>query len=218
MCGDVAIGASTVLHAMCAPINGTCVATCSSLSPCLRRFVPRTCSLTPVWRLTSCLVLLQLYSILLLQLLPSDGFLILHLCTLLPVFQACRKRVGHSSTHIHMSVVYTSLFTSSLITIPSRVFSIVRTLFSQHHAAGTCHTSSCIAPLWSSFLWVHGVRSFMWAARQGVPRRVHCAVWSCLTFLLNFNSSRFFGYLCLSKVFLGDLHTGAEKCERGVLL
>ena len=141
----------------------------------LRRFVPRTCSLTPVWRLTSCLVLLQLCSILLLPLLPSDGFLILHLCTLLSVFQACRKRVGHSlsaeswtcliETHPHVRcvhfVVYVQLDHCSISCISN-----VRILFSQHHSAGTCHTSSCTAPLWSSFLWV---RSFLWAARQGVP-------------------------------------------------
>ena len=46
--------------------------------------------------LTSCLLVLHLHSILVLHFLQSGRFLILHLCTLLQVSQACRKGFGDS--------------------------------------------------------------------------------------------------------------------------
>ena len=88
-------------------LDGTCVASCS-FSFLLRRSVPGSSSHTPVGRcqfffticllllLTFRLLLLQLHSILFLQLLPIFRFQMFHLHTVLPTLQACRKRFDHS--------------------------------------------------------------------------------------------------------------------------
>ena len=117
-----------------------------------------------------------LHSILLFHCLSS------HLCTMLPALQACRKRLDHcpcqpktgpvSSRHIHMSIAYTPLLTSSLVTVPSRmfrmcgffsssttVFRLGRPFGIEMRWVGNICTSECYAPLdslvcleWNCFL------------------------------------------------------------------
>ena len=67
------------------------------------------------------------HSILFRQLLSILCFLLFHLYTMQPALQDCRKRFELKnepvwSRQIHMSIVYTPLCTSSLIIVPSRRF------------------------------------------------------------------------------------------------
>ena len=78
--------------------------------------------------------------------------LCLHLHTILPVLQASRKRFGHSLSppaenwtcslrRMHMSIVHTPLFKSSLIVVPSRVFRM----------CGLCSSSTTMFPARTTF-------------------------------------------------------------------
>ena len=85
-----------------ASLDGTCFASCSSISfrgPALARKSGGTNSLhlglhIPL-HLTLCLLSRPINSVLLLQPHQSDRYLLLHLHTLVPVKQACRKLFGH---------------------------------------------------------------------------------------------------------------------------
>ena len=129
--------------------NGTRVASCSSLSLCVGLFLgPALTRQSGAAYSSSSLILspsssdmsslssptpFNLLSILPLRIVPLLSFLLLHLCTMLPASQAvesgltthcpCQLKTGPaSSRQIHMSIVYTPMFTSTLITVPSRVF------------------------------------------------------------------------------------------------
>ena len=145
-------------------LNGTCVASCSSLSFCVGLFLGP--ALAPIRQF--CLLPHLTFH---LVPFPIFRFLLFHLCTMLPALQACRKRFDHSlslpaenwtcfiktNPHVHCvhSVVHVQLHHCSVSNVSN-----VRILFIHHdNVSGldtSCiemrglpntRTSGCYAPL-----------------------------------------------------------------------
>ena len=151
------MGASSAHHTMCAPISErqVCCLVLFPLSapvgsddllshPSLAAPTLLHLQLRLLLPLTFRLVLLQLHSILFLQLILIFCFLLFHLCTMLLALQACRKRLDHSlslpaenwicfiEANPHVHCVHTAVHVQLCHRSVSNI-SNVRILFIQHH-------------------------------------------------------------------------------------
>ena len=144
---DVVMGASSAHHAVRASVCfEVLLSHASRVVPSLSRY-----QLNLFFHLSFCLLPLQLHSILFLQLLQTDRFLFRRFYTELLVWQACRKRFGHSlsmsaenwtcfietNPHVHW------LFTFILIIVPPRVCRMCGFFTSGHHNV-SARTTFCI--------------------------------------------------------------------------
>ena len=121
--GVVVVSAPSARHAVCAPVSERCVRCFVLLSFLLCRFVfwapPSHASLAPpiLLRRQFCLLLhLSIAQCCWPYRLDESG---------LAAYCPCQLKTGLvSPRRIHMSIVYTPLFTSILINVPSRIFRI----------------------------------------------------------------------------------------------